>query len=306
MLCVILTPFEIITISKSEMINVTSSDIILIQNLIFSSESLKQTESWVPICLPGISDCGYLQMYVNFFEPQFGLVFVTESQEHSYFLKFAEQSRAIYEASQKENMLAFIKSFVAQRNISSSLINSSINTTKKLPSEVLNNEEKLVDEFFKKLTGKSSSVSPSARESLSSSASNLTTFQKRSSILTNSVTSDPFEEVKFLICKNKITSQFFTFKFNNFNSLLKIEKNVMAYYINLYDIYNSNNLQINPNNFFYYEKSDNMTHTIHSNENYIIFASYTLFEEYDTIFNLSIEILRMIKNKESHYFINKF
>lgn len=82
----------------SEAINtVMSSDILLIQNLIFTSESLKQTESWLPICLTGISDAGYLQMYCNYFEPNFGVIFITESQENSYFMRFCDQSREIYE-----------------------------------------------------------------------------------------------------------------------------------------------------------------------------------------------------------------
>jgi hypothetical protein len=293
LLSVILTPFEIVSICKSEMINISSSDIILIQNLIFSSESLKQTESWVPICLPGISDCGYLQMYINFFEPEFGLVFVTESQEHSYFLKFADQSRVIYETAQSENLVLLIKSSATQRNISSSI--NGINITKKLSLEIINNEEKMVEDFLKKLSG-----------TKIASGNTLPNLQKRSSIITTAITSDPFEEVKFLMCKNKTTNQFFTFKFNNYINLSQTEKNVMRYYINLYDLYNSNNIQINPNCFFYFEKSENMTHTIHSNENYILFASYNLFEEYDAIFNLSTEVLKIIKNKESHFFINKY
>ena len=61
------------------------------QNLIFSSDSLRTTESWIPLCLPGISDAGLLQMYCNFFEPNIGIAFITESQEDSYFLKFVDQ-----------------------------------------------------------------------------------------------------------------------------------------------------------------------------------------------------------------------
>ena len=77
--------------------NVNSSDILLIQNLIFTSQSLRQTESWLPVCLTGIADSGYLQMYSNFFDTDFGVIFITESQENSYFMKFCEQSREIYE-----------------------------------------------------------------------------------------------------------------------------------------------------------------------------------------------------------------
>jgi hypothetical protein len=67
-----LTPYDIATIVKSDSVDIIPSDIALIQNLIFASESLRQTESWVPICLPGISDLGYLQIYCNFFEENIG------------------------------------------------------------------------------------------------------------------------------------------------------------------------------------------------------------------------------------------
>ena len=77
LLSVILTPYDIVTILKSDNIELSPSDLALIQNLIFSSESLKLTESWVPICLPGISDLGYLQIYCNFFETNIGNINIT-------------------------------------------------------------------------------------------------------------------------------------------------------------------------------------------------------------------------------------
>jgi hypothetical protein len=96
----VLTHHEIISITLSDaIVSVTASDVLLIQNLIFTSDSLKLTESWLPICLTGISDAGYLQMYCYFFEPNFGIIFITESQENSYFMKFCDQSREIYEVS---------------------------------------------------------------------------------------------------------------------------------------------------------------------------------------------------------------
>lgn len=302
MLCIILTSFEIVTISKSEMIeNVASNDIILIQNLIFSSESFKHTESWVPICLPGISDCGYLQMYTNFFEANFGVVFITESQEHSYFLKFAEQSRNIYQSTVDENLLAMIKFAFNHKTTSINSNGVILNRNKKSYMDILNDEDKLVEEFLKNLNPRKST----------GSVNNLpNNQQKRSSTVLSqnqSTTSiDPFEDVKFLMCKNKVTNQFFTFRFNAYNGISHIEKNVMKCYSNLYDVYTTNNLPLNSNNFFYYEKGENMTHTIHTNENYVLFASFNLFEEYDTIFNLSTEILKIIKYKESHFFITKY
>ena len=102
----IVTAHEIINITLSEAINsINASDVLLIQNQIFTSESLRIAESWLPICLTAISDSGHLQMYCNFFEENFGVVFFTESQENSYFMKFCEQSRNIYE-------VIFLKFFI--------------------------------------------------------------------------------------------------------------------------------------------------------------------------------------------------
>jgi hypothetical protein len=93
-----MTPYEVICLCKNEAItSVSAHDIIIIQNMILSSESLKTTESWLPLCLPGISDAGYLQCYCNFFDQNIGIVIISEYQDQSYFLKFSEQSREIYE-----------------------------------------------------------------------------------------------------------------------------------------------------------------------------------------------------------------
>jgi actin-related protein 3 len=108
LLTLILTNHEVVLITLSDAVNsVQYSDVLLIQNLIFTSDSLKQTESWLPICLTGISDAGYLQMYCNFFEPNFGVIFITESQENSYFMRFCNQSREIYEVIYSENFFLF-------------------------------------------------------------------------------------------------------------------------------------------------------------------------------------------------------
>ena len=61
--CIIMSPYEIIALARSNIINVVPSDLVLIQNLIFCQEMLRSQESYVPICLPGISENGYIQFY---------------------------------------------------------------------------------------------------------------------------------------------------------------------------------------------------------------------------------------------------
>ena len=56
--CIIMTPYEIISLSHSNVINVVPSDLVLIQTLIYCTEMLRTQVSYVPICLPGVSDQG--------------------------------------------------------------------------------------------------------------------------------------------------------------------------------------------------------------------------------------------------------
>ena len=89
--CIIMTPYEIISLARSNQIDVVSSDLVLIQNLIYSQEMLRTQESYVPICLPGISEQGYIQFYSHFSEENIGIIFVTENMDPMCFVKFKEQ-----------------------------------------------------------------------------------------------------------------------------------------------------------------------------------------------------------------------
>lgn len=293
MLCILLTPYEIITISKNDAIEtITPHDIIIVQNLIFSSESLRQTESLIPICLPGISDAGYLQIYTNFIQPEIGLIFVTESQEHAIFLQFSEQSNNIRTLMEKENLIEYIKIAIQHRE--KSIISHTIDNNIKYEDT-----EKLLDELYLKLT--QTRLRSSSKDS---SSTGLTISPIPTS--NNNSFGDPFDESKFLICKNRNSGQMFTFRFSNFDRIKHEEKVVLKNYCQLYDIYNSQNLSINGNNFFHYEKNDNFTHVIQVNETYIIFISFNFFKEFDEINHLTNEILKIIKFKEAYFFINKY
>ena len=103
--CIIMTPYEIIALARSNQINVVSSDLVLIQNLIFCQEMLRSQESYVPICLPGISEQGYIQFYSNFSEENIGVIFVTENLDPMCFVKFQEQYNKLYEKLTNENYI---------------------------------------------------------------------------------------------------------------------------------------------------------------------------------------------------------
>jgi hypothetical protein len=279
LLSILLTPYEIITICRSEVISLVAHDIILIQNLLFSSESLRLTESFVPICLPGISDAGYLQLYCKFFEPNMGLVFITESQDTSLFLKFSEQSQNIYETLMKENLLDALKLAIE-------------NSSKFKKKSTKNEGEKLIQDFFFKLSVKSGSLPHLER---SNSISGKLTLNNNT-----------LDSTKYVICKHKDLSQLFTVNFAHFDALSQEEIQVLKNYTNLYDIFNSQILPMNSQNFFHYEKDGDMTHIIHVNETLILFASFSIFKDFGEINNLCLEFMKTIKYKDSHFFICKY
>jgi hypothetical protein len=51
-------------------------DIILILNYIYSSTSIKTSETWTPLTVPGIQEDVVLCVYINYFTPNLGLVVV--------------------------------------------------------------------------------------------------------------------------------------------------------------------------------------------------------------------------------------
>ena len=116
--CIIMTPYEIIALSRSNQIDVVSSDLVLIQNLIYSQEMLRTQESYVPICLPGISEQGYIQFYSHFSEENIGVIFVTENMDPMFFVKFQEQYNRLYEKLINENYVQkIVETFRINNNI---------------------------------------------------------------------------------------------------------------------------------------------------------------------------------------------
>ena len=72
--------------------------------------SLRENESWVPLCLPGISADGFLQLYSNFLPPnQYGILYITEKQEQTSFSTFTELSRKIYDEIKEKGFLPSIE-----------------------------------------------------------------------------------------------------------------------------------------------------------------------------------------------------
>jgi hypothetical protein len=79
---------------------------------------LRSQESYVPMCLPGISEQGYIQFYSNFSEENIGVIFVTENIDPMCFVKFQEQYNKLYKRLNDENYIEKImNSFRMNNNI---------------------------------------------------------------------------------------------------------------------------------------------------------------------------------------------
>lgn len=303
LLSLCITKQGVVAYAESKFINIIHySDILLIYNMLQSSESLSLTESWVPICLPGISDCGYFQMYSNFYQLEgdisLGFIYVTESQESKYFTNFSEQTKVVFqdcvnhnlfqqELNEEERLLIEAnqnnvtqnKNYTKDVLVKSKLQNAYEYRRKKCEyHDVMyyENDDLLLDDFLSKLSF---------------------SFTKLNPLI------DLFDETLFLACRHKTLNQCFTKGFNDYDNVTSYEKLIMNSFYSLYERYNNSDKKMN-SNFFYYEvnKETNSVNCIMENDNFILMASMSVFKEFDDANNVMLEISKQIKGSMMQYF----
>ena len=304
--CIIMTPYEIISLSRSNQINVVSSDLVLIQNLIYSQEMLRTQESYVPICLPGISEQGYIQFYSHFSDENIGVIFVTENMDPMYFVKFQEQYKKIYQKLKNENYIQKImETFMFNNNILGEYTLIKDEEEQKEEEEITT--ELLIDSLIDKV-GKVSSNSGNLinmRESIRESY--------RESIRGNELINDNpgkneklkkkfFEGVKYGVVLNKKYKQYILFNFDmDFRVYNKTQKKLVHEYNLLYDKAID---EVNENEeFFFIKKTDEFTNVIEVNEYLLCIFSYNFFCEYDDVGKKAKELIKYIKKNEHKFFI---
>ena len=298
LICCLVTPDakEIIALTKSNLINLNYNDIILIQCLIMSSDSLKAGESWVPICLPGISSEGFLQLYCNFITTdKFGIIFVTESQEQKYFNDFVNLSRKIYNEIEEQKYLINIE-----------------NSQRKLRNKKYNNENddiSTIKDFIEGTIGVKEIIDKKENDKRIQIHKNI--IPKKVSIYygvynsNNDFIKDPLIKLKYGLVKNKLFGQFFTINFKNSEELTSHERKIYSKYIQLYDMFNSMNTNtINVDNYFHIEKDIKYTHGIYVTDTYVIFGTFNIFKSNEEVYELLKNISKLIKSHDSNFFIN--
>ena len=308
--CIIMTPYEIISLARSNQINVVSSDLVLIQNLIFCQEMLRTQESYVPICLPGISEQGYIQFYSNFSEENIGIIFVTENMDPMCFVKFQQQYNQLYQRLIDENYIdKIIESYRMNNNIFAeyNLIKNEekeeITTEslmKKLFEKLGKNNTNMNSMVKKSLTVKEDknriSINDIGRESLKRVESN-NDIQEKFEKLRNKA----FEGVKYGVILNKKLKQYILLNFDmDFRVFNKTQKKLIYEYNLLFDKANENN---DNEEFFYAQKNKDFLNVIDVNDYFLCIFSFNFLSDYENVGKKAKEIMKYIKKNEHKYFI---
>jgi len=330
--CIIMSPYEIIAISRSNQINVVSSDLVLIQTLIYCQQMLRSEESYVPICLPGISEQGYIQFYSNFSEENIGVIFVTENMDPMCFVKFQDQYNKLYQRLNHENfILKIMNSLRINNNIFGEFTLMKNKNNEKDENENKINCEFLMNELIKKMLKKGSLKDSSIkldkfRKSLTLTDNNQQNKNKiniennngtnNNNIKDNlpkSISSEligkiekvinkVFEGIKYGVVLNKKLGQYILFNFDmDFRVYDKLQKKLIHEYNILFDKANE---EINNNeDFFYIHKTQDFVNVIESNENFLCICSYNFLCDYDEIGKKIKDLLKYMKKNEHKHFI---
>ena len=319
---------EIIALSKSTVIELSFADMALIQCLIMTCGSLRENESWVPLCMPGISADGFLQLYSNFLPPnQYGILFITEKQEQTSFSTFTDLSRKMYDEIKEKGFLSNIEKAIETKKNAEYIKEEIQNVTQEINVELLK-------EFIKKtFSNKNNNNNNKNKESynpndiitkstnLSDAYKTYKTSVRKDNTTTNMHVSriisvgkiatkqnnknDPILKMNYGIVQHRINSQFFTINMHSHDHLTKEEKYILKSYIKLYDYYVSLSKSMNnPDNFYHIEKDNKFSHGIYVNDTYIIFGTFNLFKPNDEITSVFKELIKLIKQYDTNFFVS--
>jgi len=325
--CILMTPYEMISFAHSNQIMVTPSDLILIQNLIFCTEMLRTQESYVPICLPGISDQGFLQLYSHFSEDNIGVIFVTENMDPMCFMEFQKMYNDIYEkinTGYKEKIIECMRKnnntkgkyclFKDNENKKKEindedLINKLLNKIKKEKGmQVEENKEKKEKKENKETKEKKDKKENAIDAKDLSRTKTVSAFNSSNNNIINLKSGEAvFGQIKYGVVMSKKYNQYIMINFGmDYRTYDKKEKKLIHRYTQLYDKYNNTkdkDKDKDKDEFYYMEKSDKYYDVIQVNENFIIICSFSFFTNIEAISKKLKEVLKYLKKNENKYFI---
>jgi len=71
-------------------------DINVLLTYIYANPSMKNGETWTPICLPGISEDFLLYVYIHYYTPNFGVIIVCTDHTGEVFFECQKAGRGIF------------------------------------------------------------------------------------------------------------------------------------------------------------------------------------------------------------------
>ena len=323
---------EIFAMSKSSVIEIKYADMLLIQSLIMIKTSQDENELWLPICMPGISADGLLQLYYNY-DPSnsYGILYITEKQENTSMSTFTEFSKKINDEIKEKGLVPIIEKAIETKqnadNIKEEILNNpqEINvenlklfikntfSSKNAKSTVSNSfypndmyqKNSTFTEAYKNFT--TSMMSPS----LSNNIGNISNSAPVSKLISigkivckQGSKNDPFLKLNYGIIHHRANSQYFSVNLHSFDCLTKEEKYIMKSYIKLYDYFISFK-NLNPGeNFYHIEKDYKFSHGIYVTETYIILGTFNVFKPTNEINEVFKDLLKLVKQYESNLFVS--
>jgi hypothetical protein len=65
-------------------------------NYIYANPSMKNGETWTPICIPGISEDFLLYVYIRYFTVNFGIIFICTDHSGDVFFECQKAGQNIF------------------------------------------------------------------------------------------------------------------------------------------------------------------------------------------------------------------
>ena len=71
----------------SQIAEMKAHDVTVLMNYIYANPSMKNGETWTPICIPGISEDFLLYVYIHYFTVNFGIILVCTDHSGDVFFE---------------------------------------------------------------------------------------------------------------------------------------------------------------------------------------------------------------------------
>ena len=321
---------EIFAISKSSVIELTYADIILIQCLIMFKTCSGDKEIWLPVCLPGISADGLLQLYYTYSPlSQYGILYITEKQENTSMSTFKELSKKLNDEIKEKGLIPNIDKAIETKKNADYIKEEILNNPQEVNIEQLkdfikktfsNKNSKFKSGISGEMYQKTNTFTEAYKNFATSmvnptiSGNNIMTSMNNSKITKlvsigkiickQSSKNDPILKLNYGIIQHRGYSQYFSINLHSFEFLTNEEKYILKSYSKLYDYYITFKNLNSGDKFFHIEKDNKYSHGIYVNESYIIFATLNVFKPTNEINEVFKEIIKMAKQYEGNLFVS--